>query len=175
MVRPTRSAKKQLQRRHNQLTCWSDDGIVVVGVGEDDGMQANSVSAALSERLGPDATSGLLQAFELERRAWSDEVLNIGAERFERRLAETGSALRVQIAQTEAALRQEIAQLELRLRQEMSALETRLRQDLGGMEVRLMREIANSRVELLKWSFLFWIGQVVAVSALMAAMLRVAR
>jgi hypothetical protein len=46
---------------------------------------------------------------------------------------------------------------------------------MGGMEVRLMREIANSRVDLLRWSFVFWIGQVVAVSAAMAAMLRVAR
>ena len=106
----------------------------------------------------------LLQVFELERRAWSDEVLNIGAERFERRLAETGSALRVQIAQTEAAVRQEMANLE-----------SRLRQELGGMEVRIMREIAISRVELLRWSFVFWIGQVVAVSAVMAAMLRIAR
>jgi len=127
-------------------------------------VQANSVPAALRERLGPDATSGLLHVFELERRAWSDEVLNIGAERFERRLAETGSALRVQIAQTEAAVRQEMANLE-----------SRLRQELGGMEVRIRREIAISRVELLRWSFVFWIGQVVAVSAVMAAMLRIAR
>jgi hypothetical protein len=50
------------------LTCWSDDGIVVVGVGEDDAMQANSVPVALRERLGPDATSGFLHVLELERR-----------------------------------------------------------------------------------------------------------
>ena len=93
------------------------------------------------------------QVFELERRTWSDEVLNIGAERFERRLAETASGLRVQIAESEA----------------------RLRQELSGMEVRIVREIAASCVDLLKWSFVFWIGQVVAVSAVMAAMRRVTR
>jgi hypothetical protein len=87
------------------------------------------------------------------QRTWSDEVLNIGAERFERRLAETASGQRVQIAESEA----------------------RLRQELSGMEVRSVREVAASRVDLLKWSFVFWIGQVVAVSAVMAAMLRVAR
>jgi len=132
-------------------------------------MQANSVPAALRERLGPDATSGFLDVFELERRTWSDQVLNIGAERFERRLAESASVLRIQIAQTEAALRQEIAQLEMRLRQEMAQLELRLRQEMGqletrvrqelaGMEVRITGEIASNRVELLKWSFVFWIG-----------------
>jgi hypothetical protein len=88
------------------LTRHWDDGIVVVGVGEDDEIQANSVPAALRERLGPDATSGLRHVLELERRTWSDEVLNIGAERFERRLAESASVLRVQLAQTEAVLRQ---------------------------------------------------------------------
>lgn len=51
----------------------SGDGIVVVGVGEDDGMHANSVPVALVERLGPDATTGLLPVFELERRTSSDE------------------------------------------------------------------------------------------------------
>jgi hypothetical protein len=60
------------------------------------------------------------------QRTWSDEVLNIGAERFERRLAETASGLRVQIAESEA----------------------RLRQELSGMEVRSVREIAASRVDL---------------------------
>lgn len=80
-------------------------------------------------------------------------MLNIGAERFERRLAETASGLRVQIAESEA----------------------RLRQELPRMEVRIVRKIAGGRVQLLKWSFVFWIGQVVTVSAVMAAMLRVAR
>ncbi len=116
-------------------------------------MQVNAVPAALSERLGPEATGGLLQVLDLERRAWSDDVLSVSAERFERRLSESASSLRVQIAQTEAALRQELSQ----------------------MEVRILREIANGRVDMLKWSFVFWIGQVVAVAAVMGAMLRIVR
>ena len=43
------------------------------------------------------------------------------------------------------------------------------------MEVRIIREIGNSRFDLLKWTFAFWIGQVVATSAIMAAMLRIVR
>jgi hypothetical protein len=34
------------------------------------------------------------------------------------------------------------------------------------------QEIANTRVEMLKWSFLFWLGQVATMAALMAFMLR---
>lgn len=39
---------------------------------------------------------------------------------------------------------------------------------------KLRQEIATSRVELLKWSFLFWVGQVAAVAGLLALMLRAA-
>ena len=88
-------------------------------------------------------------------------MVTMAGERFERRLAEEGSSLRVQIAQTEAALRKELGQFE-----------AGLRQDFAQMEVRVLREIGNNRFELLKWSFLFWIGQVVTMSAIIAAMLR---
>ena len=43
------------------------------------------------------------------------------------------------------------------------------------MTVRIVCEIAISRVDLLRESFVFWIRHVVPVSAVMGAMLRVAR
>jgi hypothetical protein len=36
----------------------------------------------------------------------------------------------------------------------------------------MAKEFAVMRVELLKWSFLFWIGQFAAVSGMMAFLLR---
>ena len=42
-----------------------------------------------------------------------------------------------------------------------------------GEEVSSVRlDIANLRAELLKWSFLFWIGQLAAVTALVSLLLR---
>ena len=58
-------------------------------------MRATSVPPALRERLGHDATIGLLEFVDSERMAWSDGVLSIGVERFERRLAEELAELRV--------------------------------------------------------------------------------
>ena len=66
-------------------------------------------------------------------------MLTLAAERFERRLSEQMSALRVELAQAIAGVRQ---------------------------------EIATGRVEYIRWSFLFWVGQVAAVAALLAVMLR---
>ena len=149
-------------------------------------MDAGTVPIKLRERLGPEATGGLLHVLDVAESDWREDVLSLAGERFERRLAEVGSSLRVQIAQSEAALRNEIGQVEVRLRQEMGHLEVRLRgelgqvdgrlrQDLSQMEVRIIREIGNSRFDLIKWSFAFWIGQVVAMSAIMAAMLHIVR
>lgn len=103
-------------------------------------MQANRMSQALRDRLGDEATLGLLELLELERAAWSDRVVSIAADRFERRLSEEVASLRVELHQGLGAIRQ---------------------------------ELATVRVEMLRWSFLFWVGQVAAMAGLLAFMFRV--
>jgi hypothetical protein len=127
------------------------------GSRQDDEVHVDAVPRALRDRLGSEGTGEPLQVLDLAEREWSDDVLSLAGERFEHRLAESASGLRVQIAQSEAALRGEMAQMEVRI--------------LG----RILSEIANGRSDLIKWSFLFWIGQVVAMSAVMAALLRMIR
>ena len=58
-------------------------------------MHTNRVSTTLRERLGDDATFALLELFESEESTWSDRVLSVSADRFERRLAEEVAGLRV--------------------------------------------------------------------------------
>lgn len=81
-----------------------------------------------------------------------ERLLSLAAERFERRLAEEIAGVRVEMHQGFADVRVEMHEGFGGLRQEMSGL----------------------RVELLKWSFLFWVGQVAAVAGLLAFMLRAA-
>ena len=52
-------------------------------------------------------------------------MLSLAGERFDRRLAETGASLRVQIAQSEAALRAEMGQMEVRIVREIANLSRR--------------------------------------------------
>ena len=60
-------------------------------------MLSNGVSPALRDRLGHEATLGLLELFESEETQWSDRVMNFAVERFERRLAEEIAGLRVAV------------------------------------------------------------------------------
>jgi hypothetical protein len=146
-------------------------------------MEIEAVPAALRDRLGTEASHGLLELFDRAQREWKADVIEASTERFMRRLVEESASLRVQIAEVEASLRREVAETRATLREEMAAMGAGLRQEMAGMRADLRQEIAGmgaslrqemgaNRVELFKWCFLFWIGQVVAVAGIMSLILR---
>jgi hypothetical protein len=59
----------------------------------EDPMSPRRLSAALAQRLGHDATNGLVELLDAEK----DTMLSVAAERFERRLTEEISGLRVDL------------------------------------------------------------------------------
>jgi hypothetical protein len=156
-----------------------------------------TIPAALRERLGPEATGGLLQLLETSHREWRADVMVSCTERFERRLAEEVAGLRVQIAQTEAVLRRDIAEMGADIRQEMAQMGADIRQEIAQMGADIRQEmaqtgagirqemaqmgggiheqIAAARVDTVKWCFFFWIGQVVTIAGVLGVMLRLIR
>ena len=48
--------------------------------------------------------------------------------------------------------------------------ERRLAEELSKLRTELVQEIVTTRVDMLKWSFVFWIGQVAAMAGLLAFM-----
>jgi hypothetical protein len=109
---------------------------------------------ALVERLGHDGAQGLVTWVASERATWTDDVLNTALERLDCRLTTEISALRIDVTRELSTLRVEVAR-------DMSTLRGDVARDLSGV-----------RSELLKWSFVFWVGQVAAMAGLLALMLR---
>jgi hypothetical protein len=81
----------------------------------------------------------------------------------------------VNLARADVALKQRVAEL----RQELALLETRLGDRAGQIAARGERSLADHdarqearlatlRVDLVKWLFLFWVGTLVPVAALIA-------
>lgn len=119
-------------------------------------------------------------------RQWKDDVLEITGERFERRLSEEIGALRVDMAKEFAAVRVDMAKEFGAVRVEMATLAASMHSDtletraqmatLAGTtrsDILSMRaEMGSMRADILKWSFLFWLGQVAAVSGIIAFALR---
>jgi hypothetical protein len=102
-------------------------------------MNAQRIPVALADRLGHDATLDLIDLLKAERADWREQVLSVSADRFERRLTEEISKVRVELHDGLAGVRQ---------------------------------ELASVRVEYLRWSFLFWAGQLAAMAGLLAFMFR---
>ena len=123
-------------------------------------MEFGAVPAALRERLGSEAAVGLVDLFDTSRREWTAVVITLAVERFDRRLTEELAAVRVAVAQSEAALRLEIRDGDTALGHEIATLR---------------QEILAGRFELVKWSFVFWIGQVLAISGIVGMMVQFMR
>jgi hypothetical protein len=103
-------------------------------------MRVADVPPALRQRLGPEASDGLLAAFDQAKQEWMEDAMTQSVDRFERRLAE-----------------------------EMAAMRAELRTALAEQGAALRTEIAASRTDIVRWLFLFWTGQVVALAALLSA------
>lgn len=52
-----------------------------------------------------------------------------------------------------------------------ASFEQRLSDELGKVRIEMTKGFADLRVDLLKWSFLFWIGQVAALVAIFSVLL----
>ena len=101
-----------------------------------------------------------------------EEILAMADERFERRLTEESAAIRQEIAALRAgmATRAEVNAIlqTMATREEMTAL----RQEMSAGFTRLEHELADSRVEIIKWSFMFWTGQSLAILGFLFVFLR---
>jgi hypothetical protein len=107
----------------------------------------------MRERLGHEAAVGLLDLLTVTRTEWTGEMIDRITERSERRLIEETSKLGLEMARGFASLRQEMAE--------------------GFAGIR--KEMADQRFELLKWAFLFWVGQFFAIATMMTVFARVVR
>jgi hypothetical protein len=100
-------------------------------------LETLTVPASVRRKLGDDGSEGLVEMFSLYHQLTS--------ERFERRVMETSE------------------RFDRRLMEEVSGL--RLEMHEGFAAIR--REMAASHVDWLRWSFLFWLGQLAAIAGLL--------
>jgi chromosome segregation ATPase len=132
-------------------------------------MEAAKWPLILRERLGENGTAAFAEVLQ----ARETTMLTVVADRCEKRLVEECGKLRGEMQQLRADLRGEMQQLRAELRGEMQQLRgdmqqfrAEVREDMQHLRTDFKIEIAHTRVDLVKWSFLFWVGQVAAVTGL---------
>ena len=110
------------------------------------------LSRKLHQTLGEEAAEDLVN--------WMQQV---DAQRAELRELNDLNFSRIDTRLADVAMRADLAEL----RQEMKVGFAELRQEMAHLEARLERRIAD----LIKWSFVFWVGAVGAI-AMLAGVLR---
>src|SRR6266508_2930444 len=118
------------------------------------------LSSKLRQTLGDEAAEDLVNWMQQvdAQRAELRELNELNFARFDVRFAEAREAMRADLAE----LRQVSQADRSELRDEMKAGFAGLRQEMSQLETRLERRIGD----LIKWSFVFWVGAVGAIAAL---------
>ena len=120
-------------------------------------MVTPSLGLRLRDKLGSEASQDLSNAFQEVQ----NDMLTLTTDRFDGRLIAVGSELRSEIYQTQSELRQEMARMDAGIRVALTEGLSKIRTEMSEM-----------RVDVIRWSFVFWIGQFAATAALLGFMLR---
>ncbi len=121
-------------------------------------MAATAVPPALRTRLGIEASDELIEWMHSREQT----MMSACADGFQLALTSEAAAIRTETHGVRAALGVEIAQLESRLRTEMQ-------DGFGGLH----GLIATKQAELMKWAFVFWVGQAMWTVGMVVAALGV--
>ena len=120
-------------------------------------MVTPSLGLRLRDKLGSEASQDLSNAFQEVQ----NDMLTLTTDRLDGRLIAVGSELRSEIYQTQSELRQEMARMD-------AGICVALTEGLS----KIRTEMSEMRVDVIRWSFVFWIGQFAATAALLGFMLR---
>jgi hypothetical protein len=114
-------------------------------------MAVITLPGLLRDRLGDAAAEALANVFREIDVGARVESISIIEERFERRLSEESGKLRI-----------EIEKLRSEIKIENEKFRAEVKTEIAGVNANM----AIFKAEMIKWMFLFWIGQLVSLTAL---------
>ena len=123
-----------------------------------------TVERPLKEKLGDEAVDALVRLINQGQAEQKNNVLEFVEEKFERRLSEEMAGVNMNLAEVEKRfdhrLTEEIAGLKLNIAEVEKRFDHRLTTEIANLDTKLTKEIVNTRADLIKWMFIFWVGQV---------------
>jgi len=131
-----------------------------------------SIPKGLRERLGDDGVDALVEVLSQVEASARDASILVVEERFERRVSEEGAKINMRITE-------EVAKVNNRITEEVAKINNRITEEVLKLDNRITEEVAKLRVEvsrvqsnLIKWMFIFWLGQVGAMIGILFAFFR---
>ncbi len=127
---------------------------------------------SLRAKLGEDGARDLAELFNVAGRNQRQRTVEVLGERFERRLTEAKAELELRIAEVEARLERRITEVKAELERRIAEVKADLEARMAQLEARIERRLAETRADMIKWMFIFWIGQVAATAGIVSILVR---
>jgi hypothetical protein len=124
----------------------------------------NDLVADTSDELKKDIIEILEERFE---KKLSVELLNLKLELMEK-ITSSAAQLNERITKTESQLNETITKVEAQLNERITTSSEKLRAEL-------VEKIANSKADMIKWMFIFWIGNVITIIGGIIGILKIAK
>jgi hypothetical protein len=149
-----------------------------------------AVPKVLREKLGEEGTDALVELINQANGYTKADVLGFVEEKFERRLSEEvarfNERLTTEIGKVNERLTTEIGKVNERLTTEIGKVNERLTTEIGKVNERLTaeiakvsaefprlrQEVAEMKADLIRWMFIFWVGQLGAILGILFAFFR---
>lgn len=127
-----------------------------------------TVPKVLRDKLGDEGVDALVALINAADSQTKADVLTFVEEKFERRLSE-------EAAKFSGRLTEEVTRLDRRITEEVTKLDHRITEEVAKLDVKLANlevRIAEAKADLIRWMFIFWVGQLGAILGILFAFFR---
>ena len=130
-------------------------------------MPVISIPGTLRQQLGDQGTDALADLLNRTAEEARRDTLVLAAERYERRISEKMAITNQNISHVSAELQQNVTDARAELQQDIAEMKTELDQRLTEFESRLQTQLAETKADLIRWMFIFWVGQLAAILSIL--------
>ncbi len=117
-----------------------------------------TVEKPLKDKLGDEGVDSLIRLLNQSQQNQKQDLMVYLEEKYERRLGE-------EIGKVNERLTEEIGKVNERLTEEIGKVNDRITKEIAGVRT----DLADTRADLIKWMFIFWMGQVLALVGILFA------
>ena len=128
-----------------------------------------TVEKPLKDKLGDEGVDSLIRLLNQSQQNQKQDLMVYLEEKYERRLGE-------EINKVNERLTEDIGQVNVNIAETEKRLDNRITEQIGKVNERITKEIAgvktdlaDTRADLIKWMFIFWMGQVIALVGILFA------
>lgn len=131
-------------------------------------MPVLTVKKPLRDKLGDEGVDSLIEIINEALGNQKNDILQFVEEKFEHRLSEEIGKVDKRISNLEKEMSAIKSGLSAEIKETESGLLAKIRETESG----LLAKIAETHADLIKWMFIFWVGQVAVILGLLFAFFR---